>query len=197
MGAHVNINGDISGSGKLIIYQKGWDARSIKFNGCTFENLTGTIEMHGINYEFNKNNGTVKGGTFLVSSDANVLTGNITIESGVTWIMNNNDDYNLTCLSGATIGGDGNGKVNNLTLNENVKFRFTSDTALTDVSTEYVALTVNNPISGPLPLLENADNERGKWKLVVREIPAETEEGSPTYQLVASFRPKGFVIIID
>lgn len=197
MGAHVNINGDISGSGKLIIYQKGWDARSIKFNGCTFENLTGTIEMHGINYEFNKNNGTVKGGTFLVSSDANVLTGNITIESGVTWIMNNNDDYNLTCLSGATIGGDGNGKVNNLTLNEGVKFRFTSDTALTDVSTEYVALTVNNPISGPLPILENAENERGKWKLVVREIPAETEEGSPTYQLVASFRPKGFVIIID
>jgi hypothetical protein len=197
LGAHVIINGDISGSGKLIIYQKGSNARSIKFNGCTFENLTGTIEMHGINYEFNKNNGTVKGGTFLVSSDANVLTGNITIESGVTWIMNNNDDYNLTCLSGATIGGDGNGKVNNLTLNEGVKFRFTSDTALTDVSTEYVALTVNNPISGPLPLLENADNERGKWKLVVREIPAETEEGSPTYQLVASFRPKGFVIIIN
>jgi hypothetical protein len=197
LGAHVIINGDISGSGKLIIYQKGSNARSIKFNGCTFENLTGTIEMHGINYEFNKNNGTVKGGTFLVSSDANVLTGNITIESGVTWIMNNNDDYNLTCLSGATIGGDGNGKVNNLTLNEGVKFRFTSDTALTDVSTEYVALTVNNPISGPLPLLENADNERGKWKLAVREIPAETEEGSPTYQLVASFRPKGFVIIIN
>ena len=196
-GAHVKINGDISGSGKLIIYQKGWDARSIKFNGCTFENLTGTIEMHGINYEFNKDNGTVKGGTFLVSSDANVLTGNITIESGVTWIMNNNDDYNLTCLSGATIGGDGNGKVNNLTLNENVKFRFTSETALTDSSAEYVALTVNNPISGPFPLLENADNERGKWKLVVREIPAETEEGSPTYQLVASFRPKGFVIIIN
>lgn len=199
MGAHVKINGDISGSGKLTIYQKGSNARSIKFNGCTFENLTGTIEMHGINYEFNKNNGTVKGGTFLVSSDANVLTGNITIESGVTWIMNNNDDYNLTCLSGATIGGDGNGKLNNLTLNENVKFRFTSDTALTDVSTEYVALTVNNPISVPLPTIENAsaENERGKWKLVVREIPAETEEGSPTYQLVASFRPKGFVIIID
>ena len=199
MGAHVKINGDISGSGKLIIYQKGWNARSIKFNGCTFENLTGTIEMHGINYEFNKDNGTVKGGTFLVSSDANVLTGNITIESGVTWIMNNNDDYNLTCLSGATIGGDGNGKVNNLTLNENVKFRFTSDAALTDVSTEYVALTVNNPISGPLPAIENSSavNERGKWKLEAREIPAETEEGSPTYQLVASFRPKGFVIIIN
>lgn len=199
MGAHVKINGDISGSGKLTIYQKGSNARSIKFNGCTFENLTGTIEMHGINYEFNKNNGTVKGGTFLVSSDANVLTGNITIESGVTWIMNNNDDYNLTCLSGATIGGDGNGKLNNLTLNENVKFRFTSDTALTDVSTEYVALTVNNPISVPLPTIENAsaENERGKWKLVVREIPAETEEGSPTYQLVASFRPKGFSITID
>ena len=194
MGAHVNINGDISGSGKLIINHKTWNARSIKFNGCTFENLTGTIEMHGINYEFNKNNGTVKGGTFLVSSDANVLTGNITIESGVTWIMNNNDDYNLTCLAGATIGGDGNGKVNNLTLNEGVKFRFTSDTALTDLSAEYVALTVANPISGPLPTLENADNERGKWKLVVREIPAETEEESPTYQLVAEFHKKGFVI---
>ncbi|MBE6382282.1 MAG: hypothetical protein E7049_04605 [Lentisphaerae bacterium] len=194
MGAHVKINGDISGSGKLTIYQKGSNARSIKFDGCTFENLTGTIEMHGINYEFNKNNGTVKGGTFLVSSDANVLTGNITIESGVTWIMNNNDDYNLTCLSGATIGGNGNGKVNNLTLNDGVKFRFTSETALTDLSAEYVALTVANPISGPLPTLENADNERGKWKLVVREIPAETEEGSPTYQLVAEFHKKGFVI---
>ena len=199
MGAHVNIKGDISGSGKLIIYQKGWQARSIKFNGCTFENLTGTIEMHGINYEFNKDNGTVKGGTFLVSSDANVLTGNITIESGVTWIMHNNDDYNLTCLSGATIGGDGNGKVNNLTLNENVKFRFTSETALTDSSAEYVALTVAEPISGPLPTIENSSavNERGKWKLVMREVPAETEEGSPTYQLVASFRPKGFVITIN
>ena len=196
-GAHVNINGDISGSGKLIIQQKGWEpARCMKFNNCTFEGFAGTIEMHGINYEFHK---PIKSGTFICTSGMNVgvATPNISIDKDVTWIMNNNDDYNLTCLSGATIGGDGNGKVNNLTLNENVKFRFTSDTALTDVSTEYVALTVNNPISGPLPLLENADNERGKWKLVVREIPAETEEGSPTYQLVASFRPKGLVIIIN
>ena len=196
-GAHVNINGDISGSGKLIIQQKGWEpARCMKFNNCTFEGFTGTIEMHGINYEFHK---PIKSGTFICTSGMNVgvATPNLSIDKDVTWIMNNNGTYNLTCLSGATIGGDGNGKVNNLTLNENVKFRFTSDTALTDVSTEYVALTVNNPISGALPLLENADNERGKWKLVAREIPAETEEGSPTYQLVASFRPKGFVIIIN
>ena len=197
IGAHVNVSGDISGSGKLIIQQKGWEpARCMKFNGCTFEGFTGTIEMHGINYEFHK---PIKSGTFICTSGMNVgvATPNISIDKDVTWIMNNNGTYNLTCLSGATIGGNGNGKVNNLTLNDGVKFRFTSDTALTDVSTEYVALTVNNPISGPLPLLENADNERGKWKLEVREIPAETEEGSPTYQLVATFRPKGFVIILD
>ena len=73
----------------------------------------------------------------------------------------------------------------------------TNGWALSDLNAAYVALTSATPISGPLPILENAENERGKWKLVVREIPAETEEGSPTYQLVASFRPKGFVIIID
>lgn len=193
-GAHVNINGDISGSGKLIIQQKGWEpARCMKFNNCTFEAFTGTIEMHGINYEFWK---PIKSGTFICTSGMNVgvATPNLSIDKDVTWIMNNNGTYNLTCLSGATIGGDGNGKVNNLTLNEGVKFRFTSDTALTDLSAEYVALTVANPISGPLPTLKNADNERGKWKLVVREIPAETEEGSPTYQLVAEFHKKGFVI---
>ncbi len=193
-GAHVNINGDISGSGKLIIQQKGWEpARCMKFNNCTFEGFTGTIEMHGINYEFHK---PIKSGTFICTSGMNVgvATPNLSIDKDVTWIMNNNGTYNLTCLSGATIGGNGNGKVNNLTLNEGVKFRFTSDTALTDLSAEYVALTVANPISGPLPTLENADNERGKWKLVVREIPAETEEGSPTYQLVAEFHKKGFVI---
>ncbi len=196
-GAHVNINGDISGGGKLIIQQKGWEpARCMKFNNCTFEGFTGTIEMHGINYEFHK---PIKSGTFICTSGMNVgvATPNLSIDKDVTWIMNNNGTYNLTCLSGATIGGDGNGKVNNLTLNEGVKFRFTSDTALTDRSAEYVALTVANPISGPLPILENAYNERGKWKLVVREIPAETEEGSPTYQLVASFRPMGFNIIIN
>ena len=196
-GAHVNINGDISGSGKLIIQQKGWEpARCMKFNNCTFEGFTGTIEMHGINYEFWK---PIKSGTFICTSGMNVgvATPNLSIDKDVTWIMNNNGTYNLTCLSGATIGGDGNGKVNNLTLNEGVKFRFTSYTALTDLSAEYVALTVANPISGPLPTLENADNERGKWKLVVREVPAETEEGSPTYQLVAEFQKKGFIIIID
>jgi len=143
-GAHVNINGDISGSGKLIIQQKGWKpARCMKFNNCTFEGFTGTIEMHGINYEFHK---PIKSGTFICTSGMNVgvATPNLSIDKDVTWIMNNNGTYNLTCLSGATIGGDGNGKVNSLTLNEGVKFRFTSDTALTDLSAEYVALTVAN-----------------------------------------------------
>ena len=141
------------------------------------------------------------------AGNSNIESANISIDKDVTWLMYNNDDYNLTCLTGATIGGDGKGVVKSLTLNENVSFKFTEDSALTDTKAEYVALTVTNPIAGPLPTIANAKavTTRGKWKLVQRankktvtdpETGVESEV-TESYSLVAQFHPLGFCIILQ
>ena len=205
MGANVFVNGNISGGGKLIIRNRGWDARFMRFAGCDFTGFSGELELHGIRFEFAKF--PIKSGTFVLASDCGITTGDISIDKDVTWLMASVDDYNLTCASGATIGGDGKGVVKNLTLNENVSFKFTEDSALSDTKAEYVALTVTNPIAGPLPTIANANavTTRGKWKLVQRAnkktvTDAETgveSEVTESYSLVAEFRPKGLVIILQ
>ena len=206
LGANVQVNGNISGGGKLIIYQREtWraakDVRWMAFNGY-FEGFTGVLEMHGQKFNFNKL--PVRSGNFVVASDSNIESANISIDKDVTWLMYNNDDYNLTCLTGATIGGDGKGVVKSLTLNENVSFKFTDGAALSDTKAEYVALTVTNPIAGPLPVIANANavTPRGKWKLfqvpnkktVTDEETGVESEVTESYSLVAQFRPMGFII---
>ena len=145
-------------------------------------------------------NAPIKGGTIIADNGVSIISSAITVDGGVL-LLNNDCTINgspaISVSSSSTFGGCATTKVRCVTFSAGAKFRFTAEDALTDTSETYVGLTTTEPISGPLPILENADNERGKWKLVVREIPAETEEGSPTYQLVASFRPKGFVIIIN
>lgn len=199
-GVNLELKGTFSGAGTLQAYCGG---RHYRFESDLTE-FAGTVEMSGSAFGFRYG---IKGGTWIANPTA-VLYDNLSVSNATLVLKGNHEqvlDNNSNVISTGTytIGADATLKVADDASVEGITFavgatlELLDDGALSDKTQTYVALTSKTPIPGPLPLLENADNERGKWKLVVREIPAETEEGSPTYQLVASFRPKGFVIIID
>lgn len=196
-GVHLNITGDVTGSGYLKCDSTD---RFLKFVNTSFADFTGTIEMSGYAYEFHHG---IKGGTFIANTGATVESrdGNnvmpLVVTNAVMVLKNTNPNTEFLIQTDATLGVTSATTVKGISFGEGSALRLVDEGALSDLNATYVALTSVTPISGTLPTLENAVNERGKWKLVVREIPAETEEGSPTYQLVASFRPKGFVIIIN
>lgn len=199
-GVNLELKGTFSGAGTLQAYCGG---RHYRFESDLTE-FAGTVEMSGSAFGFRYG---IKGGTWIANPTA-VLYDNLSVSNATLVLKGNHEqvlDNNSNVISTGTytIGADATLKVADDASVEGITFaagatlELLDDGALSDKTQTYVALTSKTPIPGPLPLLENADNERGKWKLVVREIPAETEEGSPTYQLVASFRPKGFIIIID
>ena len=194
---NLDFRGSFTGAGYLLFNSR-WDGgRRVRFY-TDFTGFTGTMRLTSDGrFEFNA---PIKGGTIIADNGVNIISTAITVDGGVL-LLNNDCTINgspaISVSSSSTFGGCATTKVRCVTFSAGAKFRFTAEDALTDTSETYVGLTTTEPISGPLPILENADNVRGKWKLVAREIPAETEEGSPTYQLVASFRPKGFVIIIN
>ena len=194
---NLDFRGSFTGAGYLL-FNSLWDGgRRVRFY-TDFTGFTGTMRLTSDGrFDFNA---PIKGGTIIADNGVNIISSAITVDGGAL-LLNNDCTINgspaISVSSSSTFGGCATTKVRSVTFSAGAKFRFTAEDALTDMSQTYVGLTTTEPISGPLPILENADNERGKWKLVVREIPAETEEGSPTYQLVASFRPKGFVIIIN
>lgn len=194
---NLDFRGTFTGAGYLLFNSR-WDGgRRVRFY-TDFTGFTGTMQLTSDGrFEFYA---PIKGGTIIADKGVNIISSTITVDGGAL-LLNNDCTINgspaISVSSSSTLGGCATTKVRSVTFSAGAKFKFTAEDALTDTSETYVGLTTTEPISGPLPILENADNERGKWKLVVREIPAETEEGSPTYQLVASFRPKGFVIIIN
>ena len=194
---NLDFRGSFTGAGYLLFNSR-WDGgRRVRFY-TDFTGFTGTMRLTSDGrFDFNA---PIKGGTIIADNGVNIISSAITVDGGAL-LLNNDCTINgspaISVSSSSTFGGCATTKVRSVTFSAGAKFRFTAEDALTDMSQTYVGLTTTEPISGPLPILENADNERGKWKLVVREIPAETEEGSPTYQLVASFRPMGFNIIIN
>lgn len=188
-GVHLNITGDVTGSGYLKCDSTD---RFLKFVNTSFADFTGTIEMSGYAYEFHHG---IKGGTFIANPGATVDSAiPLVVTNAVLQLKNTNPNTEFVIQSGATLRGTSATTVKGVTFEAGATLGIVDEGALSDLNATYVALTSVTPISGTLPTLENAVNERGKWKLVVREIPAETEEGSPTYQLVAEFHKKGFVI---
>lgn len=191
---NLDFMGTFTGAGYLLFNSR-WDGgRRVRFY-TDFTGFTGTMQLTSDGrFEFYA---PIKGGTIIADNGVNIISSAITVDGGAL-LLNNDCTINgspaISVSSSSTFGGCTTTKVRSVTFSAGAKFRFTAEDALSDLSETYVGLTTTEPISGPLPTLENADNERGKWKLVVREVPAETEEGSPTYQLVAEFHKKGFVI---
>ena len=189
-GVNLELKGTFSGAGTLQAYCGG---RHYRFESDLTE-FAGTVEMSGSAFGFRYG---IKGGTWIANPTA-VLYDNLSVSNAT---LDNNS--NVISTGTYTIGADATLKVADDASVEGITFaagatlELLDDGALSDKTQTYVALTSKTPIPGPLPSLVQSEGNRGKWKLEVREIPAETEEGSPTYQLVASFRPKGFVIIID
>lgn len=199
-GVNLELKGTFSGAGTLQAYCGG---RHYRFESDLTE-FAGTVEMSGSAFGFRYG---INGGTWIANPTA-VLYDNLSVSNATLVLKGNHEqvlDNNSNVISTGTytIGADATLKVADDASVEGITFaagatlELLDDGALSDKTQTYVALTSKTPISGPMPSLVQSEGNRGKWKLVVREIPAETEEGSPTYQLVASFRPKGFVIIIN
>ena len=166
----------------------------------------GIVEMSGSAFQFDAG---INGGTWIANTNAVLIGWN-----GSARIPIAVDDATLVlkgghrAVSGVTagtysIGANAALKVGESASVEGVTFaagatlEMLDEGALSDRTQEYVALTSATPITGVLPtLVQPPDVQRGKWKLVQKTIPGEGEDPD-TYQIVAEFRPSGFMIIVQ
>lgn len=203
-GVSLNLTGTFSGTGTL---QANCSGRSYRFYSDLSE-FGGVVEMTGSAFEFRQ---VVSGGTWIANPTAVLMgyIGGVRSEVAVTnatlvlkgsheqtFDGNNNviSTGTYTIGADATLGVAENATVEGITFAADATLEMLDDGALSNTEATYVALTSATPITGPLPMLVQETNKRGKWKLRVREV---TEDETTVYQLVAEFRPAGFIIIVQ
>lgn len=212
LGVNMNLTGSVTGSGTLKLNVGGRSYRIVS----DLHEFGGTIECSGSEHNFR--NG-VKGATVVFEADAQNSSNSMAIDNATVIFKNKNlrlvDAKGVQYADGAVSVG-ANARIGTTAATEFQSIVFTAgatlelvdEGALSDVKQTYVALTSATPIVG-MPELVGAKTARGKWKLSVVEVKETVDVTDPDsgevtgseervagYQLVATFKPLGFCIVV-